>query len=78
MYGQAITSHVFRMQPTGSAASSSHGIGPPGLAIQDGQPIAIDDMPQQQLQRSAVQLQSPIEQLQIENEQPEMAQLQHQ
>ena len=50
--------HVFQMPPTGSAASSSPGFGAPGLAIQDGHPIAIADMPQQQLQRSAVRLQS--------------------
>ena len=66
------------MPPIGSAAFSSHGIGALGLAIQDGHPIAIADMPQQQLQRSAVQLQSQIEQLQLEKQQLEMAQLQHQ
>ena len=63
--------HVFHMPPIGSAASSSRGIGPPGRPIPSGHQLATADMPQQQLQRSAIQ--SQIDQLQLE-----MAHLQHQ
>ena len=36
MVGKSVFHGVFEMPPSGSAASSSHGIGAHGLAIQDG------------------------------------------
>ena len=60
--------HVFPMPPFGSAASSSHGIGPPGLLNQNAHQIAIDVVRHQQLQGSesqVLELQSVIEQLQV-------------
>ena len=62
-------SHACHMPQAGSVASSSQGLGPPGLPIQNAHQIAIDELPHQQLQgseRQVLELQSQMDQVRVQ------------